>query len=104
MERIAERYYHRHWPLFPDTTGRVHDFLEPVHHVVELYNDHLDLLRYSFPPKQRKLLPPPIDLEQIAPQAEPAIEYLAELAVDLAKFQTSEMMGEQALGYLERHV
>jgi hypothetical protein len=45
-------------------------------------------------------------LEQIAPQAEPAIEYLVELAVDLAKFQTSEMMGErdQAFGYLERHV
>jgi hypothetical protein len=31
---------------------------------------------------------------------------MVELAVDLAKFQTSEMMGErdQAFGYLERHV
>jgi hypothetical protein len=39
-------------------------------------------------------------------QAESAIEYLTDLVVALAKFQTSEMMGEreQAFGYLERHV
>jgi hypothetical protein len=75
VERIAERYYQGAWPLFPDTTRQVKDHPELAQHVVELYHDHLDFLRYSWPPKQRKLLPPPIDLETIvAAQAEPAIE------------------------------
>jgi hypothetical protein len=106
VERIAERYYQGRWPLFPDTTREVHDLLEQAQHVVELYDDHLDYLRYSWPAKKRKLLPPPIELASIAAQAAPSIAYLVELAVDLAKFQTSELMGEreQAFGYLERHV
>jgi hypothetical protein len=106
VERIAERYYQGGWPLFPDTTRQVQDFLEQAQHVVELYNDHLELLRHTGPVKRRTPLPPPVEVTNIAAQAEPAIQYLVELAVDLAKFQASELVGErdQAFGYLERHV
>jgi hypothetical protein len=51
-------------------------------------------------------LPAPIDLEEIKRAAQPSVDALVRLLVDMARAEACEMMGErrQALAFAERHL
>jgi hypothetical protein len=106
VEQLAQRYYRGQWPLFPDARRLLLLYRDSVEQVITLFNDHRDFLHEVWPAKLRKQLPAPLDLAQLAQQAEPYATAQAELLVDLARFKACDLLGEREQGYryLDRHV
>jgi hypothetical protein len=111
VQEIARRYLVGHNPLFPEMAQDVDEQVRHAEQLVELYNDRFAAVRSRHRRKQDPVEPgdqPPggIDFVEVRQAAQPAIQELVALQVDLAKGEALTLIGEwrQGLAQVAPHV